>query len=326
MDKIVVATSVSIVMPMRNASTTILYALNSIEKQTYPVSEITIIDNASEDNSVSIVNKITKKFKIPIRLITRKKNKGVGINFNLGVTSSKSELVILMHSDCTLSTESEIEKLTKPLREDAEVVAAFPTIVLQEAVWKTYDFWEKYFFARQVGKKIAGLTTKFDCIRREVYQKVGGFDMKNFGVGAEDADLHQRLKKAGKVVKSTATVSHLHYLGKGYTLSKLLSKQKAYAKGYGRAIRIRGTSIVHNGIILLVKPTLAILPFLPFLQMFGVLLLILYAFLYTRKMFTTKSTLRDARILTVPFINIFFIYYETFWMAESFLFGKNKIE
>lgn len=320
------AESVSIVVPMRNASTTVIQTLESIEKQKYPIREIIVIDNDSRDNSVSLVKKFSNNSKIPIRIIVRQSNKGVGASFNLGVKNSKSPLIILMHSDCFLPTDKEIEKLTDPIREDSNIVAAFPTIFLPQNVWKRYNFWQKSLFARAAGKGTAGLTTKFDCIRKDSYQNIGGFDVENFGVGAEDADLHERLRKIGRVVKSNAMVIHLHYLGEDYTLRKMLLKQKIYAKAYGRAIRMRGVSLFQNGIFLLVKPSLAILPFMPYLHSVGMILLIIYSFLYTKKMFTTKSALQNPRIIILPFLNIFSLYYETFWTIESFLFGKNNVE
>ena len=317
---------VSIIMPMRNASTTVISALNSIEKQEYPVREILIFDNASSDKSVEIVLEYLTKSKIPISVIRRKENMGVGTNFNEGVRRSKSSIVVLMHSDCSLPTGQELEKLIKPLIEDSSVVAAYPTIFLLESVWKNYGFWEKYFFARQAGTSIAGFTGKFDSVRRDICLKLHGFDVKNFSVGGEDGDFHRRLKKVGKVVLSSAKVTHLHYLGEGYSLQKLLTKQRGYARTFGRTIRMRGISLINNGLILLVKPSLAILPFLPGFHYFGAVLIILYSFLYTKKMFMTKATLMNPRILVVPFLNIFSLYFETFWIIESFLFGKNKIE
>lgn len=317
---------VSIVMPMRNASTTILHALESIMKQNYPIREIIVIDNASKDNSVEIVKNYSKRSRIPIHLTVRTENKGVGANFNYGVKNAKSSLIVLMHSDCSLSTDMEVEKLTRPVIENRDVVASFPTIFLLENVWNTYGFWEKCFFAREVGTGTAGLTTKFDCIRKSAYQKVGGFDIKNFGVGGEDADIHDRLRSMGKVMKSNAKVTHLHYLGEGFFLNKLFHKQRIYARIYGRLARTKGKSFFSDNAILLIKPTLAILPFIPIFRAFGITLLILYAFLYTKKMFITRSTLMNPRIVALPFLNIFLIYYETFWMAESFLFGENKIE
>lgn len=318
--------AISIIMPMRNASTTVDSALASIEKQEHPVREIFVFDNASSDNSVEIVLKYIKKSKMQVSLIRRKNNMGIGANFNEGVEKSKSSIVVLMHSDCSLPTKEELGKLVEPLIDDGAVVAAYPTIFLLESVWRNYEFWEKYFFARQAGTSIAGFTTKFDVVRRDVYLKLGGFDVENFGMGGEDSDLLNRLGRVGKVAKSSARVTHLHYLGEGYSIKKLLAKQKGYAKTFGRIIRMRGASLINNGLILLVKPGLAILPFLPGLHYFGVVLIILYSFLYTKKMFMTKDTLMDSRILIVPFLNVFSLYYETFWIIESFLFGKNNVE
>lgn len=324
MSKTSAATPVSFVVPMRNASTTVIQALKSIERQKYPIKEIIVIDNASKDNSVSLVKDFSKKSKIPIKLIVKTSNKSLGSSFNEGVKNTKSELVVLMHSDCSLPTDKELEKLTKPMEED--VVATYPTITLLRAVWEDYDFWEKCFFARDVGRISAGLATKFDCIRRSAYLKIKGIDVVNFGFGGFDADLHDKLAKIGKVVKSDAVVTHSHFLGKGYSLKILFVKQKINAKTYGRSIKTRGFSLIQNGIFLLVKPTLAVLPLIPYLHSIGLVLLVVYSFLYTKRMFTTKSTLQDPRIIILPFINVFSLYYETFWTAEAFLFGKNKLE
>ncbi len=318
--------SVTIILPMRNAATTVLSSLQSIHNQTYSVNEVIVIDNASTDNSIEIVRNFARKSKIPIRIASHQSNKGLGASFNFGVKSSKSSLVVLMHSDCTLPTAGELSKLTRPLIENSDIIATYPTIILSESVWQTYDFWEKCYFARQVGKEVAGLTTKFDCIRKKKYLDIGGIDVKNFGFGGFDADMHESLAKIGKIVKSEAVVIHLHYLGTGFSLGKLFAKQRIDSRTYGRAIRMRGISLVQNGLFLLVRPSLSILPFMPYLHVIGIILLIIYSFLYTKKMFITKSTLENPRIIILPFLNVFFLYYETFWTLESFLFGKNKIE
>lgn len=316
----------TIVLPMRNASTTVLLSLQSINKQTYPIREVIIIDNASSDNSIEIVRNFARKSKIPIRILSHQRNYGLGASFNLGVESSKSSFVVLMHSDCTLPTASELSKLTRPFIENNDIIATYPTIVLPESVWQTYDFWEKCYFARQVGRGVAGLTTKFDCIRKKSYLDVGGIDVKNFGFGGFDADLHESLAKIGKVSKSEAVIIHLHYLGSAFSLGKLLDKQRVDSRTYGRAIRMRGMSLLQNGLFLLIRPSLAILPFIPYLHAIGVMLLIIYSFLYTKKMFITKSTRENPRIIILPFLNVFLLYYETFWTIEAFLFGKNKVE
>jgi len=317
--------SVSMVVPMRNVSTTILYTLQSIQEQKYPIQEIVIVDNASGDNSVEIVHDFAKKSTIPIKLITRKKNKGAGASFNEGVRNAKSPLIVLMHSDCSLSTNDEITKLVAPIEKDENVVATYSTVLFTEGVWEKYDFWEKYFFARVVDHRIAGFVTKFDCVRREVYLRIGGVDTKNYSVGNEDGNLHDKLRRVGKVVKSDAEVTHLQFIGKGFSFRKMLVKRRGYSRAYGRILRVKGLSL-HSGLVFLIKPGLALLPFLPRLHIIGIILLLLFSLFYTKKMFVTRSTLSDPRIILVPFVNIFILYYEAFWMIEAFLFGQNKVE
>lgn len=318
-------TPVSIIMPMRNASTTIAEALRSLELQTYPIREIIIIDNASIDDSVKRAREYAKTSKRKIFVVRRTYNTGVGTSFNYGVKRAKSHVVVLMHSDCSLATKHELAKLIAPLSR-ARTIASYPTIFLDRNAWDNYSFWQKAFFSRELDHPTRGLTTKFDAIARDVYLRIDGFDMENFGVGGEDADLHERLKKEGVVALSDAKVIHYHFLGGGYTIGRLLAKQRAYARIYGRLMRMRIHTLLGRGLILFLKPMLAVVPFFPQTRAFGIMLLVAYSFLYTKRMFTTKSTMRDLRIIFLPFFNIFLVYYETFWIVEAFLFGKHKIE
>lgn len=325
MKKLTRRAPVSIVMPMRNASTTLEEALKSLDSQTYPIKEVIIIDNASSDDSVALVRAYKRSSRLNIFIVKRMQNRGIGTSFNYGVKLAKSEIVILMHSDCALATRHELAKLVAPFRRKT-VVAAYPTIALDPHAWSQYSFWQKSFFSRELDRPTRGLTTKFDAVARRAYRRIGGFDMENFGVGGEDADLHERLKKEGHVMLSSARVIHYHFLGGGYSLGRLLAKQRVYARIYGRLIRTRLKSLLGPGLILFVKPLLAVLPFIPHVRWVGITLLVVYAFLYSKRMFTTKSTLFDPRIVILPFFNMFLVYYETYWMIESFLFGKHKIE
>lgn len=332
--------SFSFIVPMRNSGTTILHTLKSIVKQDYPIKEIIVVDNVSSDNSVKLVLQFVKQSKIPIRVIKRKENKGVGASYNLGVRNAASSYVIFMHSDSSLPSDHEVEKLTEPFRKDSEVVASYPKVILPENVWNTYNFWQKCLFVRSVGKESPGFNGKFDCVRRNIFLQIGGFNDKIFGedisIGGEDADLYLRLEKKGKIVLSKAKVIHLHYLGSNYSISDWVKNRKLLARSYGRLIRFQGKSLplkthgkgllIPLGILnFMIKPTLAVLPFTPNLHLFGIALLIIYAFVNSKKMYTTLSTLTNPRIIFLPFIDIFFVYYETFWMIQAFLVVKRKV-
>jgi glycosyltransferase involved in cell wall biosynthesis len=333
-------TPVSIVVPMRNASTTVMICLESLVTQDYPIREIVVVDNASTDDSVAIVKKFAKKSKLPIAIIVRKENKGVASSYNTGIKKTKSTLVVLMHSDSSLPTKHEIEKLTRPIKEDNNVVATYPTNLLPQKVWDTYNFWQKRHQVRAVEKDCPGMNTKFDCIRKDVFLRIGGFDDQHFGeqkgTGAQDADLYLRLKKEGEVVLSTARVIHLHYLGGNYSLRDFISNRKLFARTYGSLIRLQGRSLPLSTkgiglsiplgfLIFCIKPALAILPFIPGLHIFGILILIIYAFAVAWKMYITPSTLFNSQILLLPFIDIFLVYYESYWEIEAFLFANKEV-
>jgi glycosyltransferase involved in cell wall biosynthesis len=332
--------AVSVVIPMRNAATTVLICLKSIISQEYPIKEIIVVDNASTDNSVAIVKKFAKKSKIPIEIIARKENKGVASSYNMAIKKTKTPLTVLMHSDSSLPSRHEIEKLTSPIREDSNVVATYPATLLPRKVWDTYNFWQKRLQIRAVEKYSPGMNTKFDCIRKEVFLKLGGFDDMHFGeqkgTGAQDADLYLRLKKKGDVVLSQAHVIHLHYLGKNYTIQNFITNRKLFARTYGSLMRLHGSklplrtrgiglAIPLGFLIFCVKPVLAILPFIPVLYPIGILLLIIYTFAVAWKMYITPSTLFKPHILLLPFIDIFLVYYESFWMVEAYLFANKEL-
>jgi glycosyltransferase involved in cell wall biosynthesis len=315
----------SIVVTMRNASSTLLYALESIIKQTYPISEVIVVDNVSKDNSCELVLQFAKKSKIPIQLLNQKKDGGISTSFNRGGNIAKSPLIVFMASDATLPTGKELKKLTDPFRDDPLVVATYSQNTLPSFVWNKYNFWQKFYSSRQVDSTRPGFVLKFDCVRRDVFLKIKGLDEENFGddaVGGEDADIALRLRKEGKVVHSNALSYHLHYMGSNYGISNILKSKKAYARDYGRVIRkyIYLYPLIVS--VFLIKPLLSILPFIPSFHTIGLLLLIAYSLLITKRMFLTASTLTNPRIILVPFLNILFLYYEDFWIIQAILSKK----
>jgi hypothetical protein len=138
-------------------------------------------------------------------------------------------------------------------------------------------------------------------------------------VGADDADLHIRLSEVGKVVRTNAKVVHLHYLRGDYALSDYITNRKLLAKSYGREIKIHGAKLGFGAIVFAIIPTLAVIGIIPILFPYNILLLFLFAFWYMQKMYVSAFSVKDIRIVLLPFITIFLVYYETFWMIESFL-------
>lgn len=317
---------VSIVVPMYNAVATINKCLESLVGQNYPMREIIVIDNRSSDNSVSLVEKFKpKQKKLLIRILVQKENKGLLPSYIRGAKEAKSRLVVMMHSDSALPTRDELRQLVVPFeKEDVGVVATCPKICHPERVWRTYNFWQKLMFAPVVGTQPHSLSGKFDCYKKKVFLAISEIWQERYGnteeAGGEDWDLHSLFREQGTVVYTDAQVDHLHYFSGPFTLKDLIAKRQHVAKSYGKLLRLYAWRLGIKGLMaFLFRPIMAIGLLLPGIQLATIPLILGYAFFYSRRMFQERTTFLDPRIILVPFVNIFLIYYETWWMMKSYL-------
>ncbi|MBM4162922.1 MAG: glycosyltransferase [Lentisphaerae bacterium] len=314
---------VGVVVGMRNSATTIVACLKGLISQTYPIAEIVVVDNVSTDASAGLVEDFAKSSPVAVRLIRQSVNGGLTSSYNLGAEIVTASLLVFVHSDSMLPSPQEIERLVEPLLSDPQVVAAYSVLLMPEEVWERFPFWQKYLFARMALIEKPCMCGKFDCIRKEAYLKVGGHNVKRFtatcGYGGEDSDLNARLKKVGKIVGSSARVVHLHDLGPGYRLGALFKTRKMLARTYGKILVFEGLRPLTGKVPLLIKPALAVLPLVPHLFVEGCIIFFIFSLVYSRRMFTTRCTLMNWRILLVPVIDVALIYHETFWFIEGLL-------
>jgi glycosyltransferase involved in cell wall biosynthesis len=312
----------SVIIPLYNAATTLEKCLDSLFYQTVKVKEIIMVDNTSTDNSIMIIRNYQKKHpSLPIYILLKKDMTSVAASYNLGLEKSTGDLVVGMHADSTLPTKYELANLIKPL-ENNSVVATYSYVLHPIEIWNTYNFWEKCQHARLVEKTLSGMNGKFDCYRKSALIRLHGFDDVNFKINGDgsDADIYLRLKTLGNVVLSEATVVHLHHLNPHYSLSSWVEKRRNLAILSGRLLRMYLYKLDIRGILSFTfRPIVAILPFIPGFTFLGIIILISFSFLYTSKMFITPALWRDPRIILLPFINIFLVYFESFWFIRTLL-------
>ena len=87
---------VSIIIPVYNSSLYLKECLDSVIKQTYKDLEIIIVNDASTDNSMDIINKYKDK---RIKVINMKHNSGVSASRNMGVKVSTGKYICYLDSD-----------------------------------------------------------------------------------------------------------------------------------------------------------------------------------------------------------------------------------
>lgn len=314
---------VSVIVGMRNASTTIISCLEGLASQAYPISEIIVLDNVSTDNSVALVEAFAKRCAVPLRVVKQTINGGLATSYNTGADLADSPLLVLVHADGAFPTTHEVEKLTAPLCNDPAVVAACPKLVMAHEIWERFPFWQKHLFARALGHEPHSMCGKFDCIRRDVFLQAGGYDASRFtaacGYGGEDADAHHRIAKLGRVARTDARIIHLHDLSDNYRLRALFVTRKMLARTYAKVLIFQGFQPTLGKLSFWVRPTLALIPLLPHLFWLGVAALFAFSLVNSWRMYSSRSTRRNPRILALPFVDAALVYYETFWFIEGLL-------
>ena len=321
--------AVTIVVSVYNVESVLNQVLQSIVLQTYPVREVLLIDNRSTDQSVVVADKFIKQHKrVPMRIIRRDRTYGISESYNLGAKLAKTDYIVTLHSDSMLPTRYELARLMVPLEKDPHgYIAAMPIVVHRKKEWEQYNFWQKCLFAHIVGRQEHALSGNFDAYKRAVFLSLGGYDTKHFNnfIGSEDADMHFRLKKAGNIAKTNARVVHMHVNDPSYRLGDWLARRKFLAISYGRQLQLHVQDMGPLALApFFVKPALALVSVLALWNWVYILPLLLFPFFYMSVMFRSPETNRDSRILLLPFIIIFLVFYETYFMLYSFWFFKER--
>lgn len=318
---------VTVVIPARNAESTILKTFEGVRNQKYPIRQVIFVDNVSTDNTIPLaVQYAAEHPTFPLRIIKNRKNIMVAGSFNKAIRIAQTPYVVAMHGDCRFASKNDLRKLVAPIARDSQVVATYGFNETPLWVWKQYSFWEKCLMAIHVGKSTPGLVGKIDCYNKDALLSVGGYDDILYAdYGGEDADLHIRLSQKGKIVMTQAKTLHLHYLDKNFSLFDWIRKKKATARTYGRLLRVQGWRLGIKGVAaFLMKPVLALSIFVPGLSVPAIFIMIFFIAWYYQKIFTYKETLFDLRIILLPVVAVFLLYYETFWIIMAFLEGVKR--
>lgn len=218
--------------------------LNSIQRSSYKVTrEIIVIDNASDDGSVEIL-----KDKYPyVHLIANKKNLGFGAANNLGLKIATGKYILLINPD-TIVQEDTFEKLIsffektpeaglagcKVLNSDGTLQLAcrrsfpgpwtsFCKVTGLSSLFPNSRLFAKYnltYLDENKTYEVDAISGAFMMMKKDVYEKVGGFDPQFFMYG-EDLDLCYRIQKAGFKVYYVHNTQIIHYKGESTKRSSM---------------------------------------------------------------------------------------------------------
>lgn len=273
----------SIIILNYNTASWLENVLTSIEN--YPPEnlkqEVIVVDNASNDDSVAVVN---HKFGW-VHLIQSKHNEGYAAGNNRGIQAASGRYVMLLNSDAEFLRQTNIDSIISYLDDNPEIAVATPKIILPDksidlashrgepTPWAAFTYFAKLeqlfpnfeLFGKyhQTWKNFEQLHDIEACsgaamiVRRSAIEKVGDLD-ERFFMYAEDLDWCRRFRDFGfRIIYYPESVVLHHKYQSGLKNDQQQTSDKArhhffatmkqyYTKHYGHKSSLKKFLINHG--------------------------------------------------------------------------------
>lgn len=132
---------VSVLIGTYNRANLINRCLDSILNQSYENIEIIIVNDASSDNTISVLEKYVNNYPNKIRFINNGINKGISYNSNLAYSQAKGEYLALVGDDDEWHNQEKIAKQIKVFKENKKlgIVSTYWNDVKDDAILRQHN-------------------------------------------------------------------------------------------------------------------------------------------------------------------------------------------
>lgn len=242
--------TLSVIIVNYNGENFLQSCLDSLKEKLILVShEIIILDNNSKDNSCKLI-----KEKYPnVKLVESDINYGFGKGNNEAVKYAQGEFLLLYNNDTILLDDISSAVNFLKERQDVGVIGIkmlngtkrylqsafkFPSILNLFLIRRVLYF-DKEIFTGNFSKEayeVDWLTGSFLLLKKEVYEKINGFD-EDYFMYVEDVDFCKKIADLGLKRYFIPSLSYIHYVGFNKKKNPLLIKgYKIYIKKHFKGI------------------------------------------------------------------------------------------
>lgn len=187
--------------------------------------EVIIVDDASADNSVGILESIREKnnYKnVEIKIVSQLKNKGFSTTVNNGVSHASYEIVILLNSDVVPEKDFLPPLISHFSDQNIFAVGCMDKSVEGEKVvlrGRGVGEWRRGFLVHRKGEVDRTDTLWVSggscALRKKIFERLSGFDTIYNPFYWEDIDLSYRAQKAGYTIVFEPKSVVIHHHSKG---------------------------------------------------------------------------------------------------------------
>jgi glycosyltransferase involved in cell wall biosynthesis len=186
---------ISIITVTYNCELVLSDCLNSVASQKYKNIEHIIIDNASTDGTIPLLNSRRDQF----AFLISEKDQGIYEAMNKGLKIATGDIIGFLNSDDFYESNNVLSRVVAIFKDNSSLDACYADLIYVDPINtnKIIRFWRS-------SKFVSGLFAKGWCpphptffVRRSVYERFGNFDL-NYYI-ASDVDLMMRFLEVQKI-------------------------------------------------------------------------------------------------------------------------------
>lgn len=167
---------VSIITIAFNSADTIEDTIKSVASQDYPDIEYIVIDGASKDDTIKII----EKHKDAIASAISEPDKGIYDAMNKGVRAATGDIIGILNSDDFYADQNVISDVVKAFTASPEAQALYADLVYvnREDITKVVRYWEAGNYKREKFRKGWMPPHPTFFVRRQQYEQLGLYSLE----------------------------------------------------------------------------------------------------------------------------------------------------
>lgn len=188
---------VSIIIPTYNAERFMPGLLDSIFKQGIEDTEVIIVDDCSKDRTVEIARGY------PVRIIQLDRNSGPARARNIGVKEARGDIIFFLDSDVIVmdGTLKEVKDYLENNPSVNCVIGVCETEPINKGfVPKYMAMFEYIHLIGRPGNMVSVFAPRCGVIRKEFFERIGGYNESYKGADVEDFELARRINRTDPII------------------------------------------------------------------------------------------------------------------------------
>ncbi len=196
---------ISIIIPCYNSAGTITKLLDSLKDIDYANYEVIVVDDASKDNSRELIKNYD------VKLIESERNSGAANSRNLGAKHAKGDILLFLDAD-TVAEKNMLKEVNRFFQDNKDascVLGAYSKEAANKGKFQSFKALIEYFWIKDLNK-CDYFMPACGAVKKDVFNKVGGFNTNYKGADVEDFEFGYRLSKE-ETINLDKNIQVLHH-------------------------------------------------------------------------------------------------------------------